>query len=117
MTRLVIVLSLALLASACSAGEKRASLDDAKAVKTDTVTLAKSYRFDPEVITVPAGTTVTWKSEDNFTHDLKFSEGPDTKRHELGKGDDVKITFDEPGTYDYECTLHPRDMRGRVVVT
>jgi plastocyanin len=25
-------------------------------------------------------------------------------------------TFDQPGTYDYTCTLHPQ-MTGRVVVT
>jgi plastocyanin len=117
MTRLALIVSLALLATACSAGERRASLDDEQPVKTTTVTLARSYRFDPEVIQVNAGDTVTWKNEDNFTHDVQLKSGDDTKRHELEPGDKVKVTFDEPGTYDFVCNLHPRDMRGRVVVT
>lgn len=114
---LIAVLLAPLLLASCSAGERRASLDDAKPVATKTVELAKSYRFDPEVITVEAGDTVTWKNVDNFTHDVQLESGPDTERHDLEPGDSVKVTFDEPGEYDFVCNLHPRDMRGRVVVT
>jgi plastocyanin len=119
---LVRTIALALLAplllAGCSAGEQRASLDDATPKATKTVRLPKSYRFDPVAITVHVGDTVTWKNDDDFTHDVTFEDGgPDTKHHQLEPGDRVRLTFDEAGTFDYVCTMHPRDMRGRVVVT
>ncbi len=110
-------LALAAMALAgCSAGERQEQPEDVKPVATDTVTLARSYRFDPVAIKVTAGDTVTWRNEDEFTHDVQMASGDDTTRHELEPGDEVSITFDDPGTYAYECTYHPRDMRGRVVV-
>ncbi|MCK9517899.1 MAG: hypothetical protein M0R74_02550 [Dehalococcoidia bacterium] len=33
-----------------------------------------------------------------------------------GKDFVLAYTFDSPGTYDYECTLH-RGMDGRIIVT
>jgi plastocyanin len=32
-------------------------------------------------------------------------------------GASVEHTFDVAGEFPYVCSLHPRDMRGRVVVT
>ena len=84
------------------------------AVATDHVSMAKSYRFDPDVIRIKAGETVTWTNNDNFTHTVQV-EGQDD--HKVGKGDAVSIRFDEPGSYDYVCTLHSKDMHGTVIVT
>ena len=36
--------------------------------------------------------------------------------HKVEQGESVSITFDEPGTYDYVCTLHSQDMDGTVIV-
>ena len=72
--------------------------------------MVKSYRFDPKVIEVEAGDTVTWTNEDNFTHTVQVDGQED---HKVGQGESVSITFDEPGTYDYVCTLHSKDMDGR----
>ena len=78
--------------------------------------MAKSYRFEPEAITIEAGQAVTWTNDDNFTHTVEIEiEGEGD--HKVEPGDSVSITFDEPGTYDYVCTLHSRDMEGRVIVT
>jgi len=82
-------------------------------VATDNVQMAKSYRFDPTVIKVKAGDTVTWTNNDNFTHTVKVENGPD---HKVGRGDSVSIRFDKPGTYHYICTLHSHDMHGQVIV-
>ena len=75
--------------------------------------MVKSYRFDPKVIEVQAGETVTWRNEDNFTHTVQVDGQED---HEVGKGESVSITFDMPGTYRYVCTLHSKDMDGEVIV-
>ena len=101
------VAALALLAAGCGGS------GDATPVATTEVTMAKSYRFEPEAIRIEAGETVTWTNEDNFTHTVEVEGQPD---HEVGKGKSVSITFDEAGTYDYVCTLHRTDMTGTVIV-
>jgi plastocyanin len=82
-------------------------------VATNRVELPKSYRFDPAVISIKAGTSVTWTNHDNFTHTVKVEDGDD---HKLSRGESVTISFPKPGTYHYVCTLHSQDMRGEVIV-
>lgn len=106
----------ALLVTGCSSGDRQA-LSSETAVHTDVVTMPRSYRFDPAVITVERGTTVTWKNRDNFTHDVTIEVDGDARPHTAERGKDVQITFDTPGTFDYVCRFHERDMHGRVIVT
>jgi plastocyanin len=82
-------------------------------VATTEVEMVKSYRFDPETIEIEAGQTVTWTNDDNFTHTVEVEGQGD---HEVGKGESLELAFDTPGTYDYVCTLHSRDMEGTVIV-
>jgi plastocyanin len=82
-------------------------------VATNRVDLPKSYRFDPAAIEIKAGTSVTWTNHDNFTHTVKVEDGPD---HKLSRGESVTIRFATAGTYNYVCTLHSQDMRGKVIV-
>jgi plastocyanin len=77
------------------------------------VEMVKSYSFDPKVIEIEAGETVTWTNEDNFTHTVQVEGQED---HKVEQGESVEITFDKPGTYDYVCTLHSQDMDGTVIV-
>ncbi len=83
-------------------------------VATTKVSMAKSYRFDPNTIEIKAGETVTWTNNDNFTHTVKVDGQGD---HKVGRGDSASITFDNPGRYHYVCTLHSKDMSGTVIVT
>jgi plastocyanin len=85
-------------------------------VATNAVDLPKSYRFEPKAITVPAGATVTWTNHDNFTHTIHlFDDGGVI--YTLKPGDSATFTFTTPGLHRYECSLHPRDMQGSVLVT
>ena len=108
LTVLLVVAAAAALAAGCG------GTGTAKPVATNKVTLPKSYRFEPEAITVKAGTSVTWTNEDNFTHTIKVDHADD---HKLSPGESVSIRFAKPGTYHYECTLHSHDMHGEVIVT
>jgi plastocyanin len=36
---------------------------------------------------------------------------------EMRPGQSVSYRFTNPGTYHYDCSLHPQDMRGMVIVT
>jgi plastocyanin len=82
-------------------------------VRTTHVSMAKSYRFDPARIVVDAGSVVTWTNDDNFTHTVHVDGREDRK---VGRGDEIGIRFDQPGTYHYVCSLHPHDMSGDVIV-
>jgi plastocyanin len=87
--------------------------EDAAPVAATEVEMVKSYRFDPKVIEIETGQTVTWTNEDNFTHTVQVDGQGD---HEVEPGGSVEITFDEAGTFDYVCTLHSKDMDGTVIV-
>ena len=68
--------------------------------------------FAPAAIEVPAGTTVTWRWEGNNRHNV-VGDGFESPVQDSGL---FTHTFDDPGIYDYECTLH-NGMRGQVQVT
>jgi plastocyanin len=85
-------------------------------VKTNEVDLPKSYKFEPAVIEVEAGTTVTWTNNDNFPHNVHVLDGSD-RTVPIGIGESGTITFDDSGTVYYECSIHPQQMHGKVVVT
>jgi plastocyanin len=105
---LVVATCAVLVAAGCGgAGE------EAEPVAATEVQMVKSYRFEPKAIEIAAGETVTWTNEDNFTHTVQVEGQED---HKVEPGGSVEIAFDEPGTYDYVCTLHRRDMDGTVIV-
>jgi plastocyanin len=84
-------------------------------VETAQVSMPPSYRFEPPVIRIPAGTTVTWRNSDNFTHSVSVVDGKFPLLN-LSPGQSGAITFDQPGTYAYICTYHTQDMKGTVIV-
>jgi plastocyanin len=108
--RLGAVALAAALALTAGCGES----ESAEPVATTEVAMVKSYRFDPKVIEVDAGESVTWTNDDNFTHNVAF-EGSEPMK--MSPGDSTTRTFDRAGTFPYVCTLHPQDMQGTVEVT
>jgi plastocyanin len=79
------------------------------------VDLPPSYRFVPPAITVAQGSTVTWTNRDNFSHNVTI-EGWDGSLP-MAPGQSVSHRFNTPGLYPYVCSLHPKDMKGSVLVT
>lgn len=86
------------------------------AVATNKVTI-KDYMFEPMVIKVKAGTTVTWTNTDSVNHtvtaDNPSSSAPSSM--DIAQGSSYSFTFLHPGTYSYHCFPHPY-MHGTVVV-
>jgi plastocyanin len=110
--RLWLLLSLTLVLAGCAGGGDQA----ADPVATDRVDLPPSYKFEPAAITVPDGTTVTWTNSDNFTHNVRLlDDGGDVLQ--LPPGESVSYTFTGPGEHRYDCSFHPNDMTGVVIVT
>jgi plastocyanin len=86
----------------------------ATAVKDSTKVSIVNFAFTPGEITIAAGESVTWINDDGAPHGLEYHDGV--------KGTDLLLPgasfsrrFDQPGTYDYNCSVHPY-MTGRVVV-
>ena len=95
---------------------------------SDTGVTIELLAFTPAELEVDAGTTVTWTNEDPGAHTVTsgaveqgasgVTTSPDG-RFDSGNiaGDDsYEQTFDEAGTYEYFCALHPATMRGVITV-
>ena len=91
---------LGLVLSACSDG------DDAT-----TITI-RDLAFEPADVTIASGDAVTWEWEDGSTEHSVV--GFDFKEPPKADGS-FEHTFDEVGSYDYSCSIHP-SMTGRITV-
>ena len=73
-----------------------------------------NFAFAPATLTVTAGTTVTWKNEDDSPHRIGDKNGT-FKSAALDTDDTFSYNFATPGVYPYICTIHPY-MAGKIVV-
>jgi len=78
--------------------------------------------FDPNPVTIAMGGTVTWENVDNAAHTVTSgspADGPDGVFDSsliMAGGATFSHTFDDAGTYDYFCMVHPW-MAGAVMVS
>ena len=61
--------------------------------------------FDPAETTVPLGATVTWTNDGQAPHTVTAEGAFDSG--DLEPGAEFEQTFDQKGTVDYVCTIHP----------
>ncbi len=109
---LIVIAAIALGLAGC-AGQAAASQ---KPVETTHVDLPPSYRFDPTVIRVHVGQTVTWTNRDNFTHDVHVLGGINWQSPALHPGESTSYTFNRAGEFPYVCDFHSQNMKGKVIV-
>lgn len=74
------------------------------------------FNFHPASLSVPVGTTVVWTNKDPHQHTVTQSVDNGWGSQLMDTGDTFSHTFTRPGTYAYDCELHPF-MTGTVVVT
>jgi plastocyanin len=73
----------------------------------------QSFAFEPAILNVSAGTTVTWTNNKAVTHTVTFDDG--SLNQELAPGATVQKTFSTSGTFTYHCAIHS-SMKGTVIV-
>jgi amicyanin len=73
-----------------------------------------NFTFDPPVLTMKAGTTVTWINNDDIPHLVSEKDGK-FRSSALDTGDKFSQTFSAAGTVEYFCAIHPH-MTGKIVV-
>lgn len=91
--------------------------------------IATDNKFDKTQIDAPANTafTVTFTNNGKVKHNLHFYDkqggktladgaGSDSAFIDGGKGETLNFTTPGPGTYYFECDLHPDTMNGKFVV-
>lgn len=79
-------------------------------------------RFDPIRISVEPGETVVWENADDVDHDVTsvgLREGATTwnfTAQTLRSDGSVAYEFDDPGVYEYFCSVHGKTECGAVLV-
>jgi plastocyanin len=76
--------------------------------------VVKEFMFTPTPLTIKAGSTVTWTNKDDEPHTAVSDTGL-FKSGGMDTNESFSFKFDEPGTYHYTCTIHPR-MVGIIIV-
>ena len=124
----VIILIVILVLSISSNSDKKNTETSDLVVKGDVIMPTKVSRpgcevqdicYIPSSIVIEKGKQVTWVNQDSAFHSVTsgFYDEP-TELFDSGHLDPFEsfsLTFDESGTYDYFCTLHPW-MQGQVIV-
>lgn len=70
------------------------------------------FHYYPEDIAIPAGTTIAWFNDDPGQPHTVTSGNPDGPSNIFNSdlipyNSSFQYTFDEAGTFDYHCTIHP----------
>jgi plastocyanin len=118
---------LALVAAGCG-GQDAAKTVPARAgapADRGTVVDIRTFNFQPDPLTIRAGTEVTFVNHDAIDHTVTSG----TRAHPDGRFDDklaparagrstsATVTFSKPGRYRYFCAIHPgAGMTAEVVV-
>ena len=87
----------------------------ARAEEPASVISIDNFSFTPAMLTVKAGTTVTWTNKDDLPHGIASSNKAFTRSKALDTDDSYSFTFTTAGTYQYFCYIHPH-MVGSIVV-
>ncbi len=74
-----------------------------------------NFTFKPAVLTVAAGTTVTWTNQDDIPHSF-VCPALKARSHVLDTGQSFSLKFETSGDFNYFCGLHPH-MKGRVNIS
>lgn len=95
-------------------------------VATQLSETATDNKFSEAAFTVPANTEITMSFENRgqALHNwnllnVKDKDGKNVATQLLtgGKNETLKFTIDKPGTYDFQCDVHPTEMKGKLTVT
>jgi plastocyanin len=104
----IVLLGCSGILAACGGGDEEAS---------SSVEMFDNF-FEPAELTVGIGTTVVFDNVGRVAHNAIDVDGTWATPDLVDAGAQASITFEEPGTYTYYCSLHaPSDASGGMVGT
>lgn len=114
----IVLIVLFCIAAGCSSSPAPATKTPTQSASSggNTITI-KDFAFDPPVIAIKPGTTITWVNQDTSPHTVVSDTGsPESFSSDpLPNGVTYTRTFTIPGTHSYHCSIHP-SMKGTVTV-
>ena len=84
------------------------------AAAADAQVFIDNFTFSPTPVKVKVGTIVTWVNHDDMPHSI-VCPALKLHSHALDTDDKFAYKFEQAGTYDYLCGIHPH-MHGQVMV-
>lgn len=102
-----------IMASGCSKDNKDNQDGGNTNAPPNEVTI-QSMSYNPSVLTVTAGTRVTWRNKDNVEHTVTSDQNLFDSGN-IAVNSSYSFTFNTPGTYGYHCQIHS-GMTATVVV-
>lgn len=97
---------------ASDAGTDSGAASDSGGTAAATIDL-KAQTFEPADASVKVGETVEWKWEGGVQHNVNG----DGFKSELQSKGEFTHTFEEAGTFEYKCDVHPATMKGTITVS
>lgn len=80
----------------------------AASARAEEVTVSqKEKTFAPGTVTVKKGQSVTFSNDDSVAHNV-FSKGAKFNLKIQAPGEKKSFSFDEPGTHEVRCAIHPK---------
>jgi plastocyanin len=119
------LLTAALVLTACGGGDEGGSGETATTAtgpadaQVATVVSNAQIEFEPATVNAKVGTLkLTHRVEGAIPHNLVFGDASlgGTETLTEGKEETLTLTFAEPGTYDFVCTIHS-GQDGKVVIS
>src|ERR1700693_317717 len=87
---------------------------EAKPSATATAITIDNFSYAPMQLEIAPGTRVTWINKDDVPHTV-VSVDHKFKSRALDTDESFSFTFQDLGTYEYFCSVHPK-MTGKIVV-
>jgi plastocyanin len=94
------LLALLVTTVALGAGTRTAQAQDPSAVSI------VDFAFQPAMLQIATGTTVTWTNTGNAPHTATADDGS-FDSGQLSNGQTFSQTFNTAGTFTYHCDVHP----------
>ena len=103
----------AMAATSCGTNSTASSGENPPAIAA-TIHIADG-KFEPRIIDIAVGGSVTWINDDVASHNVKFLEPSTFNSGIIKPAATWTQTFTSAATYDYYCDFH-NSMKGSVVV-
>lgn len=126
--KIVSLLLFAILIAGCTQAQTQVNNNTTAAFNDNTTAQAsenhivtiKDFAFNPQVLTIKLGDSVTWVNEDSSLHIVASNPHPTHTDlpgliGDVAPGANYTFTFSIAGTWGYHCHVHPA-MTGTVIV-
>lgn len=97
-SKFFLIAALMVLSSCLLSGAASAQMNNSVSIK--------DFAFEPNILTVTVGTTVTWTNSDPAQHEVASDNGTFDSGI-MNPNDQFTYSFSQPGNYSYYCKIHP----------